>query len=70
MVEAKILAFEKKCYRKILRIDWMQKVTNSELYRRIDFTENLMQKIITRKLELFGHVFTNVGWKTTEKSSQ
>src|SRR6218665_2023490 len=35
---------------------WMQKVTNAELYRRIDLTENLMQKIITRKLELFGHI--------------
>src|SRR6218665_3497280 len=53
VAEAKILAFERKCYRKILRIGWMQKVTNAELYRRIDLTENLMQKIITRKLELF-----------------
>src|SRR6218665_1841814 len=43
-------------YRKILRIDWMQKITNAELCRRIDLTENLMQKIITRKLELFGHI--------------
>ena len=34
----------------------MQKVTNAELYRRIDLTENLMEKIITRKLELFGHI--------------
>src|SRR6218665_3026196 len=35
----------------------MQKVTNAELYRRIiDLTENLTQKIITRKLELFGHI--------------
>lgn len=56
VAEAKILAFERKCYRKILRIGWMQKVTNAELYRRIDLTENLMQKIITRKLELFGHI--------------
>src|SRR6218665_1803084 len=56
VAEAKILAFERKCYRKILRIGWKQKVTNAELYRRIDLTENLMQKIITRKLELFGHI--------------
>ena len=34
----------------------MQKITNAELYRRIDLTENLMQKIITRKLELLGHI--------------
>ena len=56
MAESKILAFERKRYRKILRIGWMQKVTNAELYRRIDLTENLMEKIITRKLELFGHI--------------
>src|SRR6218665_2980740 len=43
-MEAKILAFERKCYRKILRIDWMQKVTNAELYRRIDLMENNNQK--------------------------
>ena len=34
----------------------MQKITNAELYRRTDLTENLMQNIITRKLELFGHI--------------
>src|SRR6218665_2346911 len=56
VAEAKILAFERKRYRKILRIGWMQKVTNAELHRRIDLTENLMQNIITRKLELFGHI--------------
>src|SRR6218665_3649728 len=56
VAEAKIPAFEGKCYRKIPRIDWMQKVTNAELHRRIDLTENLMQNIITRKLGLFGHI--------------
>ena len=44
VAEAKILALERKCYRKILRIGWMQKVTNAELYRRIGLTENLIQK--------------------------
>ena len=56
MAAVKTLAFERKCYRKILRIDWMQKVINAESYRRIDLTENLMQKIIIRKLEFFGHM--------------
>jgi len=55
-MESKILAFERKCYRKVLGIGWMQKMTNSELYARIEVTENLMQIIITRKLELFGHI--------------
>ena len=54
--ERRILAFERKCYRKILRIAWSQKVSNEELYRRIQPKENLMQKIIQRKLRLFGHI--------------
>src|ERR1043165_3488926 len=55
-IEQKILAFEIKCYRKILRIDWTQKVTNMELYKRICLKENIMQKLIKRKLGLFGHI--------------
>jgi hypothetical protein len=55
-IEQKILAFEIKCYRKILRIDWTQKVTNMELYKRICLKENIMQKLIRKKLGLFGHI--------------
>jgi len=40
----------------ILRIGWTQKVTNEELYRRIQLTETLLQKVIQRKLRLFGHI--------------
>ena len=49
-------SFERKCYRKILRIGWTQKVTNEELYRKIQLTETLLQKVIQRKLRLFGHI--------------
>ena len=55
-VEQRILAFERKCYRKILRISWTQKVSNAELYRRIHLKENIMQKLIQRKLGMFGHI--------------
>src|ERR1700733_3557979 len=34
----------------------MQKVTNTELYKRIHLKENIMQKLIRRKMELFGHI--------------
>ena len=54
--ESRILSFERKCYRKILRIEWTQKVTNEELYRKIQLTETLLQKVIQRKLRLFGHI--------------
>jgi len=54
--ESRILSFERKCYRKILRIGWTQKVTNKELYRKIQLAETLLQKVIQRKLRLFGHI--------------
>src|SRR6218665_798871 len=50
------MAFERKCYRKILRIGWTQKVTNTDLYGRIQLKENILQKLIGRKLGLFGHI--------------
>lgn len=55
-LERRILAFERKCYRKILQIAWVQKVSNEDLYRRIQPKENLLQVIIQRKLRLFGHI--------------
>jgi len=44
--ESRILSFDRKCYRKILRIRWTQKVTNEELYRKIQLAETLLQKVI------------------------
>ena len=35
---------------------WTQKVTNEELYRKIQLAETLLQKVIQRKLRLFGHI--------------
>ena len=32
----RITSFEMKCYRKILRISWMEKVTNKEVLSRLD----------------------------------
>src|SRR6218665_3286350 len=55
-IEKRIMAFERKCYRKILRIGWTQKVKNTDLYGRIQLKENILQKLIGRKLGLFGHI--------------
>ena len=54
--QRRVLAFERKCYRKILKISWTEKVSNEEVYERVGLTENLMQKVIQRKLGLFGHI--------------
>ena len=39
-----------------LMLGWTQKVSNEEVYKRVEMTENLMQKVIQRKLGLFGHI--------------
>jgi len=53
---SRILSFERKFCRKILKIGWTQKVTNEKLYRKIQLAETLLQKVIQRKLRLFGHI--------------
>src|SRR6218665_221634 len=55
-IEKGIMAFERKCYRKILRIGWTQKVKNNDLYGQIQLKENIMQKLIGRKLGLWAHM--------------
>ena len=53
----KITSFEMKCYRKILRISWMEKVTNKEVLSRLDMkTTMLLQKAKALKLKYFGHI--------------
>ena len=53
----RITSFEMKCYRKILRIFWMEKVTNKEVLSRLDMkTTMLLQKAKTLKLKYFGHI--------------
>src|SRR6218665_1793828 len=51
----RLLAFEMKCYRRILRIRWEQKITNEEVRRSVQYKKNIIQQIMERKLNLFGH---------------
>lgn len=53
---AKILAFEMYCYRRLLHISWTQKITNLEIRKRLGLKEDLVQAIMRRKLQLFGHI--------------
>lgn len=55
-VETRILTFERKCYRKMLRIGWIEKISNEEVYKRIQLKETLLQKVKRRKLGFFGHI--------------
>src|SRR5260221_9900866 len=53
----KFVAFQMYCYRRILRLSWVQKVTNVEVRRKLNISEDLMQVIMRRKLGLFGHIY-------------
>lgn len=52
----KLEAFERWCYRRMLRIAWTDKVTNVELRRRIQKDEEVINTLKKRKLEYFGHI--------------
>jgi len=50
------MAFEVRCYRQILHIRWQQMITNEEVRRRVKCQRNVLQIVMERKLNLFGHV--------------
>ena len=53
----RITSFEMKCYRKILRISWMEKVFYKEVLSRLDMkTTMLLLKAKSLKLKYFGHI--------------
>ena len=51
-----LLAYEMKCYRRILHIRRQQKITNVEIRQRLKVERNVVQLIMEMKLKLFGHI--------------
>ena len=52
-----ITAFEMKCYRKLLRISWTEKISNETVLSRLGIkAPTLLQKIKKLKLVYFGHI--------------
>ena len=52
----KLLAFEMKCYRRILRINWRDLIRNEDIRKRISKQRTIIDTIRKRKLGLFGHI--------------
>ena len=48
--------FDRWCIRRILRISWMDRVSNIELYERCPRVERLESYLQRRRLQWFGHV--------------
>ena len=44
------------CYRRLLQINWTQKLTNSTIRRRLNIKKDFIQPVMRRKLGLFGLV--------------
>ena len=53
--EERIDAFEMHLYRRMLRLSWIQKITNEEVLRRMDKRKELMNAVMQRKTLYFGH---------------
>jgi hypothetical protein len=52
----KLMAFEMKCYRRILHIRWQQKIANEEVQKRVECKHNIIQTVIERILNFFEHI--------------
>lgn len=53
----KLIAFEMKCYRKLLQITWTEKITNVEVRSRLNVTtSHLLKHFKKQNLSYFGHM--------------
>uniref|UniRef100_A0A8D9AUB6 Uncharacterized protein n=1 Tax=Cacopsylla melanoneura TaxID=428564 RepID=A0A8D9AUB6_9HEMI len=57
--QKRIEAFEMWLYRRILRISWVDKITNSEVLSRMGKRKEIMITIKERKLAYLGHIMRN-----------
>ena len=44
------------CYRKILKVRWIHKVSNDEILTRVGEKKNFWQNIVKQRVELIGHI--------------
>lgn len=54
--EKRIMAFENKCARRTLQIPWTAKMTNEEVWAKLEEKPTLLQHVKERKLCFFGHI--------------
>ena len=54
--EKRLVAFEMRCYRRLLRIRWQDFQTNESIRIQFSRQHTIMDRVRRRKLELFGHI--------------
>jgi len=55
-MEKRLLAFETRCYRRILALKWQDRITSEEIRAVVQRKETVVDTIRMRKLQLFGHI--------------
>jgi len=61
--EKRIEAFEMYIYRRMLRVSWIQRVTNNEILQRMGKQKELLNTIKERKMQYLGHVLRGERYK-------
>ena len=56
VIKEKLHAFEMWCYRRILKISWMERVTNKKVLETIGHQRVLVNEMIKRKMRFAGHI--------------
>ena len=52
----RLLAFEMRCYRRIMKVNWRDKVTNDSIRKSLSREHTIIETFKLRKLRLFGHI--------------
>ena len=63
--ERKLESFEMWCFRRMLRISWVMKISNKEVLNRASKERDLMKTVQKRKLVYVGHVMRGGGLQKT-----
>lgn len=60
-MEKKLEAFERWCWRRLLKISWIERTSNEEVPRRMDSGRALLVNVRAKQMRFFGHVMRREG---------
>ena len=63
-------AFEMWCYRRILKISWVDRVRNAEVLERLSKSTEIVCTVKSRKLQYFGHVMRGEKYRLLQNIMQ
>ena len=63
--KARVEAFEMWCYRRMMKIKWIERVSNQEVLRRVGEKRSLLRTLRRRRDNLVGHIMRHDGLMKT-----